>query len=118
MPPNDPAAYQPNGGMPPGGAPTGEPPRSLFNATDAAVMGQEMAGSDPSQMTVAEAFKQSLGIDVNSTTMAEFHSLVQKQIQGADPLGKAQQMAGGPAAGAEPPPPSGDLEALMQRMPS
>lgn len=111
-------------GPPPGGPPTGGSPadgaRSVFNATDAAVMGQGMG--DPSQITVAEAFQRALGIDVNSTSMAEFQQIVQQQIQGANPLVKAQKIAGDggmpPPAGPGGAPPSGDMDALMSRIPS
>jgi hypothetical protein len=90
----------PASGMQQRGAPAGQETlaaaRSLTNPTDLAGMVGGMVGQE--NLTVAEGFKRSLGIDVNTMLMSEFATIM-AQRSDPDPLKKAQRLAAQPQAG-------------------
>jgi hypothetical protein len=125
----------PASGMQQRGAPAGQETlaaaRSLTNPTDMAGMAGALKGGE--NLTVAEGFKRSLGIDVNTMLMSEF-STVMAQRADPNPLKKAQRLAAQPPAGPLPEelrspaggapsarptpsaPPTRDVDGLLARM--
>jgi hypothetical protein len=88
--------------------------RSVLNPMDATMMAQE--GAISPDMTIAQ-FLQQEGIDVNGP-VSQLQQFAKKQVQNANPMTKARNIAQGAGGQSQAPPPAGGggLEDLIAGM--
>ena len=74
--------------------------RSLVNPVDSTMMMQD--GTISPDMTIAEFFQNTMGLDVNTNTVTDMVKATKKNVGNANPLEKMKNLAGGPGMGQPP----------------